>query len=149
MEHWRKKAIEIFPEQIRKFSTKDLTFSVYELFYRDMLGMWESAAKSIDVDLAGRILSLVEWALADADYYDVRNSANVSFLEHIPDKESRLYFAEHAMPEHLYSKAIKLSAYLHKSDPVWQPYLEASLGRYNDLHSATLSIRNILHDIDH
>jgi hypothetical protein len=139
MEHWRQKAVDVFPEKAREFSHRDLTFSVYDLFSTYLIPMWEASASTGDTDVAHRIILMVEWSLNSSDS-DVYNAINVSFLEHIPDKEQRLRYAEKVLPQHLYKRSIELSAALRKRNSEWRSRLEQSVSRYNVLHETQVEV---------
>ena len=139
MESWRKVAIDLLPEKKDEILNDSLVFSPYSLFVSVKV-FWEEAVRNGDKEFGERIIKLVEWFLDNKEDGDLYNALCTSFLEHIPDDDIGLYFAEEMFPEHVYLLAIECSAYLRRNQKGWQAFLEDSISRYNELHGLDISI---------
>lgn len=139
MENWRKAAIDLLPEKKGEILNDSFVFSPYSLFF-SVRDFWEEAARDGNKEFGERIINLVEWFLDNKEEGDLYNAVCTSFLEHIPDDDIGLSFAEEICPEHVYLLAIECSAYLKRNKKGWQSFLEDSVSRYNELHGTDISI---------
>src|SRR5437870_2803281 len=101
MSAWRKRALELFPEQRRIIENKrEFTSSIYQLFF-DLLPDAEQAHQENNIDLLKRIYKFAEWCWKQKRRApDIYNAVIVAFYEHLVDESSmRTAVAQWLKPE--------------------------------------------------
>jgi hypothetical protein len=88
MSAWRRLALELFPKQRNWIQDRNLTFSIYQLFF-DLLPIAQEAHNNQDTETLEKIYYYAEWCWKQKNRAaDVYNAVAVAFYEHLIDHRS-------------------------------------------------------------